>query len=143
MKIKKKTENQTKKIIHNAEQEGAVSTEHPTNPRVQKERERDRGLRQARDIIIETHTNQRWTRDLASGSGEEEKETHKMNWAAALQQHTNSPTAGSSRETTPRSSDESQAPGIPASNFPQEIGYFSGNPIVEVTKGIIHLYKKK
>lgn len=140
MKIEKNWKS-NQKIVYNTEQEGAVSTEHPTNPRVQKERERDRGLRQARDIIIETHTNQRWTQDLASG--EEEKETHKMNWAAALQQHTNSPTAGSSRETTPRSSDESQAPGPPASNFPQEIGYFSGNPIVEVTKGIIHLYKKK
>lgn len=129
-------------IFHITEQEGAVSSEHPTNPRVQKERERDRGLRQARDIIIETHTNQRWTEDLSSGGVGEEKETHKMNWAAALQQHTNSPTAGSSRETTPRSSDESQGPPA-ASNFPQEIGYFSGNPIVEVTKGIIHLYKKK
>lgn len=124
-----------------AEQEGAVSAEHPTNPRVQKERERDRGLRQARDIIIETYTNQRWTRELST-----ENETSKMNWAAALQQqHTNSPTAGSSRETTPRGGDEvTQGTGVQtASSFPQEIGYFSGNPIVEVTKGIIHLYKKK
>ncbi|XP_060650630.1 BRCA1-associated protein isoform X1 [Drosophila nasuta] len=121
-----------------AEQEGAVSSEHPTNPRVQKERERDRGLRQARDIVIETYTNQRWTRELSAGA---ENEATKMNWSAALQQHTtNSPTAGSSRETTPRSGDESK-PGATASNFPKEIGYFSGNPIVEVTKGIIHLYK--
>jgi len=126
-----------------SESEGAVSSEHPTNPRVQKERERDRGLRQARDIVIETYTNQRWKRELSTGS---ENETNKMNWAAALQQHTNSPTAGSSRETTPRSGDESQVVGSgvqTASNFPKEIGYFSGNPIVEVTKGIIHLYKKK
>lgn len=119
-----------------AEQEGAVSAEHPTNPRVQKERERDRGLRQAREIIIETYSNKRWTKEPS-----ESNELKKMNWASALQQHTNSPTAGSSRETTPRGGgEESQGT---ASNFPQEIGYFSGNPIVEVTKGIIHLYKKK
>ncbi|KAL7729665.1 hypothetical protein ACLKA6_007938 [Drosophila palustris] len=123
-----------------AESEGAVSSEHPTNPRVQKERERDRGLRQTRDIVIETYTNQRWTHALSTDS--EIEGNNKMNWAAALQgQHTNSPSAGSSRETTPRSSDDSQAQGA-ASNFPKEIGYFSGNPIVEMTKGIIHLYKK-
>ncbi|XP_034487232.1 BRCA1-associated protein [Drosophila innubila] len=122
-----------------AESEGAVSSEHPTNPRVQKERERDRGLRQTRDIVIETYSNQRWTHELSTESGSE-IESNKMNWAAALQQHTNSPTAGSSRETTPRSGDDSQMG--TASNFPKEIGYFSGNPIVEVTKGIIHLYKK-
>ncbi|EDV91293.1 GH14868 [Drosophila grimshawi] len=122
-----------------AEQEGAVSAEHPTNPRVQKERERDRGLRQTRDIIIETYTNQRWSSELKTEDNNDESST-KMNWAAALQQHgSNSPTAGSSRETTPRGGDDSQ---VTASNFPQEIGYFSGNPIVEVTKGIIHLYKK-
>ncbi|EDW83797.1 uncharacterized protein Dwil_GK13486 [Drosophila willistoni] len=117
--------------LENIGDEGAVSTEHPTNPRVQKERERDRGLRQAKDITIETYTNQRWTKDL------EQEEGTKMNWAAVFQQHTNSPSAGSSRETTPRTGDEAQA-----SKFPQEIRYFSGNPIVEVTKGLIHLYKK-
>lgn len=108
-----------------------------------KERDRDRGLRQARDITIETYINQRWTKELNGAQGQE-SEVSRMNWAAAVQ-HVNSPTAGSSRETTPRSGDESQ-PGGPqaaASKFPQEIGYFSGNPIVEVTKGLIHLYKKK
>ncbi|XP_001360012.2 BRCA1-associated protein [Drosophila persimilis] len=126
----------------NAEQEGAVSAEHPTNPRVQKERERDRGLRQSRDITIETYTNQRWIKELSEGENSIEGDTKKMNWATTLQ-HVNSPTAGSSRETTPRSGDESQSGNVQAnSNFPLEIGYFSGNPIVEVTKGLIHLYKK-
>lgn len=112
-----------------------MSAEHPTNPRVLKERERDRGLRQSRDITIETYTNQRWKRELS------EPRQQEMNWVAAVQ-HVNSPSAGSSREITPRSGDDGQA-GASASNFPQEIGYFSGNPIVEVTKGLIHLYKKK
>ncbi|ALC47767.1 CG5555 [Drosophila busckii] len=116
----------------NSETEGAVSTEHPTNPRVQKERERDRGLRQAREIIIETYSNQRWQRELSANR------ECKMNWAAAVQQQEGG--AGSSRETTPRSGDE--LIGAAASKFPLEIGYFSGNPVVELTKGIIHLYKK-
>lgn len=47
------------------------------------------------------------------------------------------PTSSSSRETTPL--EEGQC----ASEFPKEIGFFSGNPSVEVTNGIIHLYKKK
>ncbi|XP_030374054.1 BRCA1-associated protein [Scaptodrosophila lebanonensis] len=121
----------------NKEEEGAVSAEHPTNPRVQKERERDRGRRIPYDITIETYTNQRWNQDLAASS-----DGTKMNWAAVLQQ-ANSPSAGSSRETTPRSGDESQSPPQTAtSKFPQEICYFSGNATVEVTRGIIHLYKK-
>ncbi|KAH8278606.1 hypothetical protein KR018_005997, partial [Drosophila ironensis] len=126
--------------------EGAVSSEHPNNPRVLKERERDRGLRRAREITIETYTNQRWTIDLSENSQPQHPVTEgaKMNWAAAVQ-HVNSPTAGSSRETTPRSGDESQtgaAPQATSTKFPLEIGYFSGNPIVEVTRGLIHLYKK-
>lgn len=43
----------------------------------------------------------------------------------------------SSRETTPL--DEAQNP----PEFPKEISFFSGNPFVENTKGVIHLYKKK
>jgi BRCA1-associated protein len=42
-----------------------------------------------------------------------------------------------SREQTPL--DEVQT--IP--EIPGEINFFSGNPFVEVTKGILHLYKKK
>lgn len=37
------------------------------------------------------------------------------------------------------SSSASSAP----SELPKEIGFFSGNPSVEVTNGIIHLYKRK
>ncbi|KAH8325009.1 hypothetical protein KR074_008848, partial [Drosophila pseudoananassae] len=123
-----------------ADSEGAVSSEHPTNPRFLKERERDRGLRQARDIVIETYINQRWSRELSADKNTD-TEGNMMNWAAALQ-HVNSPSAGSSRETTPRNGDETGGPQMTSSKFPLEIGYFSGNPIVEVTKGLIHLYKK-
>lgn len=39
-----------------------------------------------------------------------------------------------SRETTPMTDDNKQI---------DEKGFFYGNPFVEVTKGIIHIYKKK
>ena len=41
-----------------------------------------------------------------------------------------------SREVTPTE-------GQLATEFPKEISCFSGNPFVEVTNGLIHLYKKK
>lgn len=43
-----------------------------------------------------------------------------------------------SRETTP-SSDKNKEP----IEEKGEIGFFSGNPFVEVTKGILHLYKEE
>lgn len=43
----------------------------------------------------------------------------------------------SSREQTPMT--EAQPPVDPSG----EIGFFSGNPFVEVTKGILHLYKQE
>lgn len=47
----------------------------------------------------------------------------------------------SSREQTPM---DEIAP-VPAvhQEFPGEINFFSGNPFVEVTKGILHLFKRK
>lgn len=42
----------------------------------------------------------------------------------------------SSRETTPQVD-------CHVSEYVDEKGFFSGNPFVEVTKGIIHIYKKK
>lgn len=42
-----------------------------------------------------------------------------------------------SRETTPLD-DQAALP-----EYFDERGFFSGNPFVEITKGIIHLYKKK
>lgn len=41
----------------------------------------------------------------------------------------------SSRETTPMTDD--------IKTIIEEKGFFSGNPFVECTKGIIHIYKKK
>lgn len=49
-----------------------------------------------------------------------------------------------SRETTPMT-DESATAGatVTTKNIIDEKGFFYGNPFVEVTKGIMHIYKKK
>lgn len=112
---------------------GAVSTDHPTHPRVQKDRERDRGLRNISEITIETYTNQIFS-DSSDCYSAEAMSTNEQ------QQNVNRPdisVPSSSREATPL--EEGQC----ASELPKEIGYFSGNPSVEITRGIIHLYKKK
>lgn len=43
-----------------------------------------------------------------------------------------------SRETTPMAAETMQL-----AEYVDEKGFFSGNPFVEVTKGIIHIYKRK
>lgn len=51
------------------------------------------------------------------------------------------PSSSSSRETTPMAMEDSQANVNP--DYVVDKTFFSGNPFVEVTKGIIHMYKKK
>ncbi|XP_039971308.1 BRCA1-associated protein [Bactrocera tryoni] len=121
---------------------GATSAEHPTNPRMLKERERDRGLRQANQIVIETYTNR-----LLAHADELQLSAAEVHQQATVGGEASVPldmsgerkrdlrsTASGSREATPL--EEGQC----APEFPKEIGFFSGNP--EVTNGIVHLYKK-
>lgn len=114
-----------------------MSTEHPNNPRLQKERERDRGLRPSSEIRIETYTNCLWQDSIEQQSTEMSLSEKQKQTTAFPQRLREMPTSSSSRETTPL--EEGQC----ASELPREIGFFSGNPSVEVTNGIIHLYKKK
>lgn len=94
--------------------QGAVSSEHPTNPRLVKDL---RGQRKAKKIQIETYANAVTSEDCESlDKGVLPK---------------------SSREQTPM--DEIQ----PIPEVPGEINFFSGNPFVEQTTGILHLFKKK
>lgn len=90
---------------------GAVSSEHPTNPRVVRE---NRGQRKPRKIKIENYASADVDPDEEKGKGL---------------------LPSSSREVTP------------LSDQPVEYGddktFFSGNPFVEVTQGIIHMYKKE
>lgn len=108
-----------------------------------KERERDRGLRQANQIVIETYTNRLLgdvdelqlaaaeTHQQAASGGEA---SAPIDMSGERKRDLRS-TASGSREATPL--EEGQV----APEFPKEIGFFSGNP--EVTNGIVHLYKKK
>lgn len=99
---------------------GAVSAEHPTNPRVVRA---NRGKREPRSIRIE-------------------------NYARCDNSESSTACAGSdrgilpagSRETTPLDDDEA---GAVATSDTENMTFFSGNPFVEMTKGIIHMYKKK
>lgn len=97
-----------------ASAQGAASTEHPTNPRIVKEL---RGKREPKKIQIETYANV-----LALDDSE-------VTDQGVLPK--------SSREQTPM--DEVQA--VP--DVPGELNFFSGNPFVEQTTGILHLYKNK
>lgn len=93
---------------------GAVSTEHPTNPRLQRDM---RGQRKPKQITIESYRNR-------LDSDESRGVLPKI-----------------SREQTPM--DETPPlPPLSVQEFPGEIPFFSGNPFVEVTKGILHLYKR-
>lgn len=93
---------------------GAVSNEHPTNPRLQRDM---RGQRKPKKITIESYRNR-----LDSAGNDESR--------GVLPK--------SSREQTPMD----EVPPTSAQEFPGEINFFSGNPFVEVTKGILHLYKR-
>lgn len=99
---------------------GAVSTEHPNNPRNFKERERDRGLRNTNEVVIETYVNNEMS-NLPKTKGI---------------------LPASSCEVTPIDFNDNISGNGTPSEFPREITVFSGNPFAEVTQGILHLYKK-
>lgn len=98
--------------IKDSSEQGAASSEHPSNPRLVKEL---RGKRQPKPIQIETYAN------VVMSEDSEDK--------GVLPK--------SSREQTPL--DDIQ----PIPEVPGEISFFSGNPFVEKTTGILHLFKKK
>lgn len=100
--------------IEDLQSAGAVSSEHPNNPKFIKEL---RGQRKAKKIQIETYANV-----LA-----EPKNTNVAKGVLPK----------SSREQTPLAEVQ------PIPEVPGEVNFFTGNPFVEVTKGILHLYKKK
>lgn len=91
-----------------------MSAEHPTNPRVILE---NRGKREPRPIRVENFART----DSESGAGN----------LGIL--------PSGSRESTPPDGDAKALIGDGIENKT----FFSGNPFVEVTKGIIHMYKKK
>uniref|UniRef100_A0A2M4AGB4 Putative cytoplasmic zn-finger protein n=1 Tax=Anopheles triannulatus TaxID=58253 RepID=A0A2M4AGB4_9DIPT len=101
------------------EEAGAVSTEHPNNPRLQREM---RGQRKPKKITIESYRNRLLSSDASSID----------EYRGILPK--------SSREQTPMD----EMPPVATTGkqeYTGEINFFSGNPFVEVTKGILHLFK--
>ncbi|XP_003436037.2 BRCA1-associated protein [Anopheles gambiae] len=96
---------------------GAVSNEHPNNPRLQREM---RGQRKPKKITIESYRN----RLLDGGPAPSDE------YRGILPK--------SSREQTPMD----EVPPPATTEILGEINFFSGNPFVEVTKGILHLFKR-
>lgn len=91
--------------------EGAVSTEHPSNPR------KYHGQRKPRKIRIDNYAAVDCSEDDRKGL-----------------------LPVGSREATPMD-DGDELSG--SAEFTENKTFFSGNPFVEVTKGIIHMYKNK
>jgi len=93
-----------------------------------------RGLREPKDISVETYTN--ITEDaspLLSGQGTSKSQSSTANSEETL--CTNS--------TYVASSGSGETAGATACTLPDQISFISGNPFVEVTKGILHLFKEE
>lgn len=119
-----------------------MSTEHPTNPKIVKEL---RGKREPKKIQIETYANVLLDSSERSDPGVLPKSSREQTpmEEEALIDSSEKPDSGvlpkSSREQTPM--DEVQS--FPGDQKTTELKFFSGNPFVEQTTGILHLYKNK
>lgn len=101
---------------------GASSVDHPINPRLQRDM---RGQRKPKKISIESYRNRLDSSSAELVGGDESY------YAGVLPK--------GSREQTPM---DEIGPVSAVQEFPGEINFFSGNPFVEVTKGILHLFKR-
>lgn len=90
-----------------------------------------RGCRELRDINVETYTNATEGTSLLSNQS-------KLQASRANSEETSfvnsNPVAGSNQDKVTSAT---------ASNSPDQINFISGNPFVEVTKGILHLFKEE
>lgn len=106
---------------------------------MEKNKKKMQGCREARDLTIETYTD----------SSDEKKPT------PLLSQSQSSRASSKSQSTSRENSEEKyvsssasnanmdNTQGAAALNVSSEINFISGNPFVEVTKGILHLFKEK
>ncbi|KAG5682745.1 hypothetical protein PVAND_012078 [Polypedilum vanderplanki] len=106
-------------IVDEMENEGESAAASSVDQRVIKER---RGQRQPKTIQIETYAN------VLAGEHQQIK--------GVLPKNSNT----NSREQTPLTENNSETSSVP--DTPNEVKFFSGNPFVEQTNGILHLYKK-
>ena len=100
--------------------------------RSQSLRERARGNRKMSDVTIETYTDFETATAASATSAASSKET-----SPSVEQ--SSSVTSSSRRST---KDSTPLDTTGSSNNADSISFVSGNPFVEVTKGILHLYKE-
>ena len=87
-----------------------------------------RGCREPRDITIETYSNaEEGPTPLLSQSSNKSYSTSRVN----------------GEESSASISQNSSSEGAASCNVSDQISFFSGNPFVEVTKGILHLFKEE
>lgn len=92
-----------------------------------------RGCRESRDISVETYTNVT------------ENTSPLLSSQSTSKSHSSS--RSNSEETSFGNSNHAAGPGeiscATSSTSPDQISFISGNPFVEVTKGILHLFKEE
>lgn len=94
-----------------------------------------RGRREPRDICVQTYTNvtENTVPLLSSQSTSKSHSSSRANSEETAFANTNHVTSSGSVEIT----------GATACTSPDQITFISGNPFVEITKGILHLFKEE
>lgn len=94
-----------------------------------------RGRREPRDINVETYTNSiEGTSPLLSSQGTSKSQSSSR---------ANSEETSFVSSNHVASSGSGEVTGAAACTSPDQINFFSGNPFVEITKGILHLFKEE
>ncbi len=116
----------------------SLTTPLPPRPeRTQEIRDKNKGNRNLSDIVIETYTDFKEPKMSSSSSRSSRKGSKEASPLAAASAD-NSSTASSSKRST---KDNTPIDGATSSSD-GTISFSSGNPFVEVTKGILHFYKE-
>lgn len=117
---------------------GAISSEPTMNPRMLREH---RGQRKSRKIKIENYTNLKLESSSCSSTNTNKKtsESSSTTSTIAATDDAKGILPFSSRETTPLDEKHEKTP---PEYLLEDKHFYSGNPFVEITNGIIHLYKR-
>lgn len=92
-----------------------------------------RGCRESRDISVETYANATESTSLLL-SNQSKQQSSRAN---------SEETSFANSNHIANSSPEKITAGATACSSPDQINFISGNPFVEVTKGILHLFKEE
>lgn len=93
-----------------------------------------RGCREPRDVTVETYTNM--TENPSPLLNQSTSKSHSSSRA-------NSEEISFANTNSVSNTNPAESPGAAACTSPDQINFISGNPFVEVTKGILHLFKEE